>query len=101
MNITHSAAIILYELFISKNNPIRRVFKLINNQERKYLYKMFKEFVDVLPSQDYRKPVIYRGLRNLIGKALITKREYSLLMGILRIAKENIENCRKNKNQTL
>ncbi|EOD42774.1 rRNA methylase [Candidatus Nanobsidianus stetteri] len=101
MNITHSAAIILYELFISKNNPIRKVFKLINNQERKYLYKMFKDFVDVLPSQDYRKPFIYRGLRNLIGKALITKREYSLLMGMLRIAKENIENCRKNKNQTL
>ncbi|MGC9133036.1 MAG: RNA methyltransferase [Nanopusillaceae archaeon] len=92
MNITHAAAIILYEIFITKNNPIRKTFKLINNEEKKILYKSFKEWVDLLPTFDYRKPVIYRALRNLIGKSLITKREYSILMGILRLTKEKIKN---------
>lgn len=95
MNITHAAAIILYELFLAKNNPIRKTFKLINNHERYVLKKHLKELIYLLPTQEYRKPVIYRGLRNLIGKALITKREYSIMMGIIKIIKDILENDRK------
>ncbi|BBL45386.1 RNA methyltransferase [Nanobdella aerobiophila] len=91
MNITHSAAIILYELFLSKNNPIRNRFKLINNLEKSNLYMMFKEFLKVLPTEEYKKPVIYRGFKNLVGKSFLSKREYSLLMGVFRISKENLK----------
>ncbi|MGB9674534.1 MAG: RNA methyltransferase [Nanopusillaceae archaeon] len=91
MNITHAAAIILYEIFLSKNNPIRKTFKLLNSHEKKLLYESFKEWINLIPTHNYRKPVIYRALRNLVGKALITKREYSILMGILRLTKEKLK----------
>ncbi len=89
MNITHAAAIILYEIFIAKNNPIRKTFKLINNHERYVLKRTLKEFVFSLPTHEYRKPIIYRALRNLIGKAFITKREFSILMGIFSLIKND------------
>jgi len=98
MNITHAAAIILYEIFIAKNNPIRKTFKLINNHERYVLKKKLKELVYSLPTQEYRKPIIYRALRNLIGKAFITKREYSILMGVINLLKNDrrrISNIKK------
>lgn len=91
MNITHAAAIILYEIFIYKNNPVRKTFKLLNKDEKKNLLKLMKEFVYKLPIQEYRKPVIYRGLRNLIGKALITKREGSILAGVFRTVIDNLK----------
>ncbi|RDD52499.1 RNA methyltransferase [Nanoarchaeota archaeon NZ13-N] len=89
MNVTHAASIILYEIFIARENPIRRTFKLINNHERYVLKRKLKEFVYSLPTHEYRKPVIYRALRNLIGKAFITKREFSILMGVLNLAKND------------
>jgi len=89
MNITHAAVIILYEIFIAKNNPIRRTFKLINNHERYVLRKKLRELVYSLPTQEYRKPIIYRALRNLIGKAPITKREYSILMGVINLLRND------------
>jgi len=97
MNITHAAAIILYEIFIAKSNPIRRTFKLINNHERYLLKKKLKELVYSLPTQEYRKPIIYRALRNLIGKAFITKREYSILMGVINLIKNDRRNLPNTK----
>jgi len=98
MNITHAAAIILYEIFKEKNNPIRKTFKLINNHERYLLKRRLKELVYSLPTQEYRKPIIYRALRNLIGKAFITKREYSILMGVINLIRDDrrrISNTKK------
>ncbi len=91
MNITHAAAIILYELYVAKHNPIRKTFKLINQHERYLLKRTFKEFIYSLPLQEYRKSVAYRGIRNIIGKSIITKREYTTWMGILRKAIESIK----------
>jgi len=92
LNITHAAAIIFYEIFKAWKNPIRKTFKLINNYERFTLIKLMKKMVDALPTQEYRKPVIKRVLRNIIGKAIITKREYTVLAGVFRIVYENLKN---------
>ena len=92
MNITHAAAIILYELFKHKHNPVRRVFKLANKKEKEVLVNLATQVIQLLPVQDYRKPVMIRVIKNLIGKAMITKREYSVLAGIFRTVYETLKN---------
>lgn len=92
MNITHAAAIIMYELFKYRRNPIRNIFRLIKKEDKEILYKLIDDFVEVLPTQGFRKPVIRRALKNIIGKALITEREFSILAGVIRIATESIKN---------
>jgi TrmH family RNA methyltransferase len=91
LNVTHAAAIIFYELFKRRKNPVRRVFKLANRKEKEVIIKFASELIEELPIQDYRKPVMKRVIRNLIGKALITKREYSVLAGIFRLARDSIK----------
>lgn len=95
MNITHAAAIVLYELFIYKDNPIRKRFGLITPHNRYVLYELFKEVIKKVPIQEYKKPVLYRGFKNIIGKAILSKREYSLLAGFLRSIKDILYEYRK------
>ncbi|HIP90405.1 MAG TPA: TrmJ/YjtD family RNA methyltransferase [Candidatus Nanopusillus sp.] len=91
MNVTHAAAVILYELFKHRHNPVRKVFKLANRKEKKTLINLATQMIEVLPVQDYRKPVMIRVLKNLIGKSMITEREYSVLAGIFRIVYETLK----------
>jgi len=94
LNITHAAAIIFYEIFKARKNPIRKTFKLINNHERFTLIRLMKMMVDKLPTQEYRKPVIKRVLKNIIGKAIITKREYTVMAGVFRLVYDSLRKYR-------
>ncbi len=95
LNISHAVGVIVYELFKYRRNPVRRKFKLISNHERFVLRKLMKESVEALDIQDYRKPNMIRAFENIIGKAMITKREFSILAGFFRTSAKQMRKARR------
>ncbi len=86
MNLSHAAAIILYEIFKKINDVnIGRGMKpilLSDRKDRQVLYKLIKELMDKLKIRDYREKNAFFAIKNVFERAIIAKKELSLIFGI-------------------
>lgn len=84
MNISHAAAIILYELFKNRNEFAVEGLEESTSIEKEYLLKDMAEIIDTLSIPDHKKKTGLRSFKNIINRAFITGREAHTLKGILR-----------------
>ena len=84
MNISHAAAIILYELFKNKNDFSVKGLDESTSLEKEYLIKDMKEIIDSLDIPDHKKRNGLKTFNNIISRAFITSREAHTFKGILR-----------------
>jgi len=83
MNVSHSAAVILYELAIVQ--PTVRLYRQAASLQDKELFiDMFLSLLDKAEMAEHRKTTVKRALRNLLGRSYITKREIRTLTGAIR-----------------
>ncbi len=76
LNLSHSVAVLLYELFIS--NKIYRHYKPAKRKQVKYLLKMFSETIDSLPQiRDKRK--VRQAFDNLLSRSRVSEDELQAL----------------------
>jgi len=89
MNISHSAAIIFYELQKSLQKPkIGEAIKPINKEQKEVLLKLIDETLNNIHFQTDRKRETQRiAWKRVIGKAMLTRREAQALMGLFRKVK--------------
>jgi TrmH family RNA methyltransferase len=81
LNVTHAAAIILYEIFKRRKIPSLPVAK---SEEKRRLLTYFRQALEEsgFPQHKIRKAV--RALKNIMGRALTTRREIQVLIGAFR-----------------
>ncbi|HDN83116.1 MAG TPA: RNA methyltransferase [Candidatus Altiarchaeales archaeon] len=96
LNLSHSVAIILYEL--SKHlheEKLRKLkkFREAGKIEKDVLLRMFNNMVDQLIENDFESKLAKKTFKELIGRAFISGRETFTLIGVFRKA------CEKLKNQ--
>ncbi len=91
MNISHAAAIILYELFKNRNEFPVEGLEESTSIEKEYLLKDMSEIIDALPIPEHKKKTGLKSFKNIINRAFITGREAHTLKGILRRLKNEIE----------
>lgn len=91
MNISHAAAIILYELFKNRNEFPVEGLEESTSLEKEYLLKDMGELIDTLSIPDHKKKTGLKTFKNIINRAYITGREAHTLKGILRRLKINLE----------
>ncbi|MCD6477725.1 MAG: RNA methyltransferase [Candidatus Aenigmarchaeota archaeon] len=84
MNISHAVAVILYELSRVEEGQE----KLSSREQREEMQKVFKGIINILDYPEIKKEKAYNVLKNLIGKSLLTKDEFSSLIGIFRRIKK-------------
>ena len=84
MNISHAAAIILYELFKNRYEFPVEGLEESTSIEKEYLLKDMSEIIDTLPIPDHKKKTGLKAFKNIINRAFITGREAHTLKGILR-----------------
>lgn len=94
MNISHAAAIILYELFKNIHEFPVEGLEESTYIEKKYLLKDMEELINSLDIPDHKKKTGLKSFKNIINRAFITGREAHTLKGILRRLKNKI----KDKN---
>ena len=91
MNISHAAAIILYEIFKNRNN-----FPVIGLEEstaieKEYLIKDMEKLINSLSIPEHKKKKGLKVFKNIVNRAFITGREAHTLKGILRRLNVKIE----------
>ena len=93
MNLSHAAAIILYEIF-KKINDInigrgKKPILLSDRKDRQILYKLIKESIVKLKIRNHREDNAFYAIKNVFERAIITKKELNLILGIF--SKLNLE----------
>jgi len=82
MNVTHAAAIILYELFISKSES--NEMPLAEDFEMSLLNDRFSEILKLINFPEHKRKNTEVMFRRIIGRTMLTKWEYHSLMGVLK-----------------
>lgn len=91
MNISHAAAIILYEVFKHRNDFPVEGLEESTKLEKEYLIKDMEELIDTLPIPEHKKKNGLKTFKNIVNRAFITGREAHTLKGILRRLKGNMK----------
>lgn len=83
MNISHSAAVILYELAVGSGvvKPSRRP---ASREDKELLVQIFLDLLSKTNQPEYRMLSVKRALRNVLGRSYATEREIRALTGALR-----------------
>ena len=87
MNLSHSVAIILYELseYMNKKEEKINNITLIGKKEKDELLKLVFQTLDEMKfSSPHKKETQKRLWKRVLGKAMLTKREFMALMGYFR-----------------
>ena len=89
MNISHAVAVILYELSICKLDVPRA--RGMNKLEKEKFFEHFDKLLSSIDYPDYKYENTRILFRRLIGRAMPSKWEFAVLMGIISKAQEYSE----------
>ncbi len=84
LNVSHAAAIILYELFLILNRPFFKGFREASRIEKNILINCFNELVNLIDYPVFRKEIAKVIFKHVIGRAFISGREAYTLIGIFK-----------------
>lgn len=98
LNVAMAVAITLYELRTTQGKGLVHSERA-SRESREILLKMFEELAGRVCLPQHRIPLAKRALNNVISRSLISKREASLIVGVMRRAAERIVSDRSNRKQ--
>ena len=86
MNLSHACGIVLYEIFkkitITNIGRGENPILLADKEDRIRLYKIIESLMLKLKIRQYREENLYFAFKNVFERALISKKELSLIMGL-------------------
>ncbi len=87
LNISHACGIILYELFIKLNDlkigSGKKPVLLADREERQLLLTTINSIIKKIKIRYYKKNNVYLAFKHVFERSLITKKELSLILGVL------------------
>jgi TrmH family RNA methyltransferase len=102
LNISHACGIILYEIFkkIHKVNIGRglRPVLLADREDRQLLQDFIQNIINKLKIRTHKKENVKFAFRNVFERALLSKRELSLIMGLFSKVESILENLNLFEN---
>ncbi len=81
MNLSHSAAVLFYELFKFEE---KETVRLAGRKEKDLIYEKFEEILQKTEYEEDKIKIFISMLRKIIGRANLTGREASTLIGVLK-----------------
>jgi TrmH family RNA methyltransferase len=86
LNLSHACSIILYELYKKVNNlKIGRgenPVVLADKKDRNVLYQIIQDLIQILKIHTHKKDNVLFAFKNIFERALISKKELSLILGV-------------------
>jgi len=95
LNVANAAAIVFYELFKARRSAERTLMEEANKQDKDRITGFFKRLSEETRVPHYKQVLAEKAFRNIIARTLISRREASLMSGILRKAADQIRRSRK------
>jgi tRNA/rRNA methyltransferase len=99
LNIAVAAAIILYEIKTARGERGLRT-EIASREARTVLLRIFEELARGACLPQHRIPLAKRALSNVISRSLISKREASLMIGVMRRAAERLDRSKEPTKPT-
>jgi TrmH family RNA methyltransferase len=90
LNIASASALIFYELWKSKTKYQRGYVEEANSQNRERLVDLFDKILENNGSPSHKKRLTSKAFKNIIARAFISKREATLIIGVLRQTIDNL-----------
>jgi TrmH family RNA methyltransferase len=94
LNLSHSVALVLYSLYISKNSEPKQTIT-IGKIEKEKLYKFFSELLKEINYPPHKKENTEIMFKRIMGRAIPSKWEYHTLMGVF---SKTLEKEKNKKN---
>jgi len=87
LNLSHACTIILYEIF-KKINILNlgrgsKPILLADKEDRRVLYQILKNIIKRLKVRTHKKEKVLSSFKNIFERAIMTKKELSLILGVL------------------
>jgi len=99
LNVATAASIVFYELFKVRS---RRPSSLEpSRQAVERLACIFADLTDRADLATYRKRLAQRAFRNILAKSVVSRREVSLIMGVLRRIRDKTESARSKRTRPI
>jgi TrmH family RNA methyltransferase len=83
LNLSHAVAVILYELFLVQGVPTI-IRELSTQKEKALLLQFISQITPYLHIPPYKERVLKNVFKNLIGRAILSRREANSLLGLFR-----------------
>ncbi|MCL2032278.1 MAG: RNA methyltransferase [Methanomassiliicoccaceae archaeon] len=93
LNLSHAAALVMYELF-QIGNVIKRP-EPAERKEKDYMFGFFDDLMDAIDYPEHRRADTSVMFRRMMGRSIPTKYEYNTIMGIFGDASKIIRNGKK------
>ncbi|MFO8050822.1 MAG: TrmJ/YjtD family RNA methyltransferase [Thermoplasmatota archaeon] len=81
LNLSHSAAILFYELWSGLRETPRRNARSISGLEKRILLDHYDRLMEAGGVPEYKRPIARCNFRRMISRASLNNREYNTLMG--------------------
>jgi len=95
LNVANAAAIVFYELFKAGKKAERTFMEEASKQDKERITRFFKKLSKEIRIPFYKQVLAEKAFRNIIARTLISRREASLMSGVLRKAADKIRRFRK------
>ncbi|MFX1406622.1 MAG: RNA methyltransferase [Promethearchaeota archaeon] len=98
LNLSHACSIILYEINKKRNvlnlGRGNKPILLANKQERYILYQIISNVINKLKVRTHKKEKILFSFKNVFERAIITKKELSLILGVFSKLERILQNLK-------
>ena len=84
LNLSHAVGVILYQIFIQTTEITREQVLLADSQTKHELTRIFSEVVYQTPLADHRHARTSQAFQNIIGRALLSQKEFEYLRNVFR-----------------
>jgi len=95
LNVANAAAIVFYELFKARRNMETTFIEEASKQDKDRIKRFFKKLSEETRIPFYKQVLAEKAFRNIVARTLISRREASLMSGVLRKAADEIRRSRK------
>jgi len=92
LNLSHAVGIIAYELFVNTKTKSKG-FKLADSKHKEILFDYVNHILTLIEYPNFKKKILIRTLKNLLGRSLISMRELYALLGFFRRIKYHLQSC--------
>jgi len=96
LNVVNAAAIVFYELFKAKRSEERTFMQEADKQDKDRILRFLRKLSEDTGIPRHKQALVEKAFRNIIARALISRREASLMSGVLRKAADRIRLSRRD-----
>lgn len=83
LNLSHAVGVVAYEIFQNSSIPKKRV-RAGDSHRKEILLNYVSEVLSLIQYPEFKRPILLRIFKNVVGRSMITMRELFTLLGFFR-----------------